>query len=139
METGYQIVQALIAIGSGGLFGMGLGLGMPRNIPLYHSDFIFAAICEEFGLIFAVCLLIVYALIFMRALTIAMNARTSFHSLVAFGIAFMFALQALIIVGGRSIVGTMASLGLLIGISSLNAEAEAVDLRRMEWREGGGL
>ena len=57
METGYQIVQALIAIGSGGLFGMGLGLGMPRNIPLYHSDFIFAAICEEFGLIFAVCLL----------------------------------------------------------------------------------
>ena len=158
METGYQIVQALIAIGSGGLFGMGLGLGMPRNIPLYHSDFIFAAICEEFGLIFAVCLLIVYALIFMRALTIAMNARTSFHSLVAFGIAFMFALQALIIVGGNirlipltgvtlplvsaggsSIVGTMASLGLLIGISSLNAEAEAVDLRRMEWREGGGL
>ena len=158
METGYQIVQALIAIGSGGLFGMGLGLGMPRNIPLYHSDFIFAAICEEFGLIFAVCLLIVYALIFMRALTIAMNARTSFHSLVAFGIAFMFALQALIIVGGNirlipltgvtlplvsaggsSIVGTMASLGLLIGISALNAEAEAVDLRRMEWREGGGL
>ena len=45
----------------------------------------------------------------------------------------------LVSAGGSSIVGTMASLGLLIGISSLNAEAEAVDLRRMEWREGGGL
>ena len=158
MDSGYQIVQALIAIGSGGLFGMGLGMGLPRNIPLYHSDLIFAALCEEFGLVFAVCLLAVYALIFMRAVSIAMNARTSFHSLVAFGIAFMFALQTLVIVGGSihllpltgitlplvsaggsSIVGTMAGLGLLIGISTLNAEAEANDLRRMEWREGGSI
>ena len=46
-DSGAQIVQALIAIGSGGLFGMGLGLGRPRNIPLYHSDFIFAAIAEN--------------------------------------------------------------------------------------------
>jgi len=133
-------------------------MGLPRNIPLYHSDLIFAAICEEFGLIFAVCLLAVYALIFMRALSIAMNARTSFHSLVAFGIAFMVALQTLIIVGGNihllpltgitlplisaggsSIVGTMAGLGVLIGISTLNAEAENNDLRRMEWREGGNV
>ena len=137
---------------------MGLGMGMPRNIPLYHSDLIFAAICEEFGLVFAVCLLAVYALIFMRALTIAMNARSSFHSLMAFGIAFMFALQTLIIVGGSihlipltgvtlplisaggsSIVGTMAGLGLLVGVSTLNAEAEVADLHRLEWREGGAI
>ena len=62
-DSGYQIIQALIAIGSGGLFGMGLGLGYPRNIPLYHSDFIFAAICEEYGLIFALGLLGIYLVI----------------------------------------------------------------------------
>ena len=82
---GYQIVQALIAIGSGGLFGMGLGLGSPRNIPLYHSDFIFAALTEEFGLIFSVGLLIIYVLLIMRGVIVAMNARTSFHSLTAMG------------------------------------------------------
>src|SRR5699024_3521355 len=81
--SGGQIVQALMAIGSGGLFGMGLGLGRPRNIPLYHSDFIFAAIAEEFGLLFSICLLAVYVLIIMRGLVVAMNARTSFHSLAA--------------------------------------------------------
>ena len=64
-NTGYQIVQSLIAIGSGGWFGMGLGLGSPRNVPLYHSDFIFASIAEEFGLLFAVGLLAVYVVIIL--------------------------------------------------------------------------
>ena len=53
IDSGYQIVQALIAISSGGTFGLGLGLGTPRMIPYYHTDFIFAAICEEFGILFA--------------------------------------------------------------------------------------
>ncbi len=97
---GYQLVQALIAIGSGGLFGMGLGLGSPRDIPLYHSDFIFAALTEEFGLVFSVCLLILYVLIIMRGLIAAMNARTSFHSLAAFGVVAMLGLQTMLIVGG---------------------------------------
>ena len=153
-NLGYQLVHALIAIGSGGLFGMGLGLGMPRNIPLYHSDFIFAAITEEFGLIFAVGLLAVYVLIIMRGLIVAFNARTSFHSLAAFGLVIMLGLQTMLIAGGNtkllplsgvtlplvcyggsSLVSTFFSMGLLLGLSSMNAEEEARDIETLELRE----
>ena len=155
--SGGQIVQALMAIGSGGLFGMGLGLGRPRNIPLYHSDFIFAAIAEEFGLLFSICLLAVYVLIIMRGLVVAMNARTSFHSLAAFGIVAMLGLQTMLIVGGNtklipltgvtlplissggsSLVSTFLSFGILLGISSMNAEDEARDIEHLELREEVG-
>jgi len=150
-NLGYQLVHALIAIGSGGLFGMGLGLGMPRNIPLYHSDFIFAAITEEFGLIFSIGLLAVYVLIIMRGLIVAFNARTSFHSLAAFGLVIMLGLQTMLIAGGNtkllplsgvtlplvcyggsSLVSTFFSMGLLLGLSSMNAEDEARDIEVLE-------
>ncbi len=153
-NTGYQLVQALIAIGSGGLFGMGLGLGRPRNIPLYHSDFIFAAIAEEFGLIFAIGLLAVYVLIIMRGLIVAFNARTSFHSLAAFGMVILLGLQTMLIVGGNtkllplsgvtlplvcyggsSLVSTFFTMGLLLGMSSMNAEDEARDIEQLELKE----
>ena len=153
--TGYQLVQSLIAIGSGGLFGMGLGLGSPRKIPLYHSDFIFASITEEFGLIFAIGVLAVYVMIILRGLIVAFNARTSFHSLTAFGLVVMLGLQTMLIVGGNtkllpltgvtlplvcyggsSLVSTFFSMGLLLGISSLNAEDEAMDIEQLELREG---
>ncbi len=154
-DSGYQIVQALIAIGSGGAFGMGLGLGYPRNIPLYHSDFVFAALCEEFGLVFAIGLLCVYVLIIMRGVSVAMNARTSFHGLVAFGYVVLLGFQTFIIVGGNikllpltgvtlpfvsaggsSVVAMMGGMGLLLGVSSLNAHDEVEDLKRLQWREG---
>jgi cell division protein FtsW (lipid II flippase) len=155
LDAGWQIIQALIAIGSGGMFGMGLGLGYPRNIPLYHSDFVFAAICEEFGLIFALAMLGIYVLILMRGASVAMNARTSFHALVAFGVVALIAAQTFVIVGGNiklipltgvtlpfvsaggsSMVSMMGGMGMLLGVSSLNAGDEAEDLRRLEWREG---
>ena len=148
---GYQIVQSLIAIGSGGLFGMGLGLGSPRNIPLYHSDFIFAALTEEFGLIFSVGLLIIYVLLIMRGVIVAMNARTSFHSLTAMGIVTIIGLQTMLIVGGNtkllpltgvtlplissggsSLVSTFFAIGILSGVSSMNAQDEARDIELIE-------
>lgn len=151
---GYQLVQSLIAIGSGGLFGTGLGLGSPRSIPLYHSDFIFAALTEEFGLVFSVCLLIVYVLVIMRGLVAAMNARTSFHSLTAFGIVTMLGLQTMLIVGGNtqllpltgvtlplissggsSLVSTFFSIGIVCGISSMNAQEEMRDIELLEISE----
>ena len=154
LDSGYQLVQALIAIGSGGLFGMGLGLGKPRNIPLYHSDFIFAAISEEFGLIFAIGLLAIYVLIILRGLIVSFNARTSFHSLAAFGLVIMLGLQTMLIVGGNtkllplsgvtlplvcyggsSLVSTFFSMGLLLGMSSMNAEDEARDIHQLELKE----
>lgn len=154
LDTGYQIVRSLIAIGSGGLFGMGLGLGMPRNVPLYHSDFIFTSIAEEFGLIFSICLMAVYVLIVMRGMIVAMNARTSFHSLTAFGLVIIMGLQALLIIGGNtkmlpltgvtlplvsyggsSLVSSFFSMGVLLGISSMNAEDEARDIEKIALRE----
>ena len=153
-NTGYQLVQSLIAIGSGGLFGMGLGLGSPTKVPLYHSDFIFASIAEEFGLIFAVGLLAIYAIIVLRGLIVAMNARTSFHSLVSFGLVILLGLQTMLIVGGTtkllpltgvtlplvayggsSLVSSCLSMGILLGISSMNAEDEAKDIERIALTE----
>jgi len=155
-DKGLQLVQSLIAIGSGGLFGMGLGLGRPRSIPLYYSDFIFAAITEEFGLVFAIGVLTVYVLIILRGLIVAFNARTSYHSLAAFGLVVILGLQTMLIVGGNtklipltgvtlplvcyggsSLVSTFFSMGLLLGMSSMNAEDEAKDIERLEIREGG--
>ena len=155
-DKGLQLVQSLIAIGSGGLFGMGLGLGRPRSIPLYYSDFIFAAITEEFGLVFAIGVLTVYVLIILRGLIVAFNARTSYHSLAAFGLVVILGLQTMLIVGGNtklipltgvtlplvcyggsSLVSTFFSMGLLLGMSSMNAEDEAKDIERLEMREGG--
>ena len=152
--TGYQLIQSLIAIGSGGLWGMGLGLGSPTNIPLYHSDFIFASMSEEFGLIFAVCVLAVYVVIVLRGLLVSMNARTSFHSLTAFGLVILLGLQTMLIVGGNtkllpltgvtlplvsyggsSLMSTFFSMGLLLGISSVNAEDEAYDIHQIALRE----
>lgn len=158
LDTGWQIVQSLMAIGSGGLFGMGLGLGSPRSVPLYHSDFIFSSIAEEFGLVFSIALLAIYVIIIFRGLLIAMNARTSFHSLTAFGIVIIFGLQALLIVGGNtkmlpltgvtlplisyggsSLVSSFFSMGLLLGISAANAEDEARDISKIELKEGSLL
>ena len=149
LDSGYQLVQALIAIGSGGLWGMGLGLGSSTIIPLYHSDFIFASIAEVFGLVFAVGLLAVYVIIILRGLIVAMNARTSFHSLTAFGLVVLLGLQTMLIVGGTtkllpltgvtlplvsyggsSLVSMGFSMGLLLGISSMNAEDEARDIEQ---------
>lgn len=155
LNAGYQIVQALIAIGSGGLFGMGLGLGYPRSIPLYHSDFIFAAICEEFGLIFAILVVAVYALIAVRGAAVAANARGSFHALTATGVTILITLQAFVIIGGNiklipltgvtlpfvsaggsSMISMMGAFGLLLGVSSVNANDEAADLARLGLWEG---
>ena len=158
LDTGYQIVRALAAIGSGGLFGMGLGLGMPTSVPMYHNDFIFTSIAEEFGLIFSLGLMAVYVLIIMRGLIIAMNARTSFHSLTAFGLVVILGLQAILIIGGNtkllpltgvtlplvsyggsSLVSNFFSMGILLGISSMNAEDEARDIDKIALREEVGL
>ena len=97
---GYQIVQGLYAIASGGLFGVGLGNGYPDLIFASESDFIFAVICEEFGIIFAVGLMILYFLLFYRGIRIAFLTKDRFSLLAAVGFSTMIACQTLVIVGG---------------------------------------
>ena len=86
LDKGYQIIQALLAIGSGGLFGVGLGQGTPEKIPMYYNDFIFAVICEQLGIVFGVLLLGVYVLIVLRGVTIISRSRRSFDMLLGCGV-----------------------------------------------------
>ncbi len=99
-NEGYQICQSLFAIGTGGLFGMGLGQGLPDNVPVVESDFIFAAISEELGVIFAVCLLLVYISSFIMFVNIALKMKNPFYKLTAFGLSVMFIFQVFLNVGG---------------------------------------
>ncbi|WP_243120225.1 FtsW/RodA/SpoVE family cell cycle protein [Caloramator sp. E03] len=97
---GYQICQSLFAIASGGLFGTGLGLGHPEFIPEVHNDFIFSAICEEFGLLGAIALIILYLLLIYRGLRNAVYAKDDYSRLVSVGISSMLAFQIFVVIGG---------------------------------------
>ncbi|MBU3136968.1 FtsW/RodA/SpoVE family cell cycle protein [Clostridium gasigenes] len=99
-DVGGQIVQGLYAISSGGLFGSGLGKGLPEYIPVATSDFIFAAICEELGMIFAVGIMIIYFLMFYRGIRAAFVTNEKFSQIVAVGFSTMIACQTLVIIGG---------------------------------------
>ncbi|MCX7695025.1 MAG: FtsW/RodA/SpoVE family cell cycle protein [Caloramator sp.] len=100
LDKGYQICQSLFAIASGGLFGRGLGLGYPYLIPLALNDFIFSAIAEEFGLIGASALIILYILLVYRGLRTAIYSKDYFSQLVAVGISSMLAFQVFVVIGG---------------------------------------
>ncbi len=97
---GYQIVQSLFAISTWGLFGSGLTKGMPQSIPVVERDFIFSAICEEFGTIFAMGIVCIFIMIFFRGIKIALRCERRYYSLLAAGITTMFAFQSFIIIGG---------------------------------------
>jgi cell division protein FtsW (lipid II flippase) len=96
----YQLVQGLLALGTGGLFGSGPGAGSPGFVPAVRTDFIFAGMGEEIGLFGLSSLLVVYLLIVERGLRAALNVRDSFGKLVAGGLAFTLGLQVFVILGG---------------------------------------
>ena len=149
--TGYQTVQALYAFGRGGLFGEGLGQGLPSisghlPIPALPTDFIFAAVAEELGLLGAFALLCLALVVVFRGLRTAMLARDDFSAMLAVGLTISLGLQTLIIAagnvklipltgitfpfvsyGGSSLLASFVVIGLLLSIShrsALDAQAE---------------
>jgi cell division protein FtsW (lipid II flippase) len=143
LDTGYQIIQASYALANGGLLGTGLALGSPTWIPEVHSDFIFAAIGEELGLLGTLAVLAIYLLLVYRGYFIALRARDGFSRLLAVGLTTILALQTLIIVsgtirlipvtgitlpfisaGGSSLITNFLIVGLLLHISGHTAELE---------------
>lgn len=99
-NEGYQICQSLFAIGTGGWFGTGLYQGMPNKIPVVEQDFIFSAISEEMGGIFALCLIMVCVSCFLMFLNIAMQMKDQFYKLVALGLGTVYAFQVFLTIGG---------------------------------------
>jgi cell division protein FtsW (lipid II flippase) len=132
----FQIVQSLLAFASGGVLGQGLGQGLATAIPVVHTDFVFAAISEEYGLMGALAVIACFMLLVGRAFHVALSARRSFDQLLAAGIGAVLGLQSLVIMagtlklmpltgvtlplvsyGGSSLLTSMIMLGLLIHIS----------------------
>lgn len=96
----FQIVQSLYALASGGLIGQGVGLGAPDFIPVVHSDFVFAAIAEEWGLVGSLSVVACFALLAHRGLRIALLAKRPFQKYLAAGITILLTAQAFLIMGG---------------------------------------
>ena len=99
-NRGYQITQSLFAIGTGGWFGMGLYQGMPYKIPVVEKDFIFAAVSEELGGIFALCVILICLGCFLQFMMIAGKMEAAFYKLIAFGLGMEYLVQVFLTVGG---------------------------------------
>jgi cell division protein FtsW (lipid II flippase) len=97
----YQIIQSLLAIANGGVLGRGPGLGSPTLVPVAQSDFIFAAISEETGLVGSIGVLTAYAIWLLRGATIAVRASDRYHRLLAAGLTSYIGIQAILIIGGN--------------------------------------
>ncbi len=97
----YQIVQSLIAIANGGIFGRGPGLGNPNVVPVAHSDFIFSAIVEEIGLVGALALLALWGLFLQRGIRAALRAKDPYQRFLAGGLTAFLVAQSILIIGGN--------------------------------------
>ena len=99
-DEGYQVAHSLFAIGTGGWFGTGLYEGMPDSIPVAESDFVFAAISEEMGGIFALCLIAVCFSCYLMTLNVAMQIKDPFYKLIALGLGTVYGVQVFLCIGG---------------------------------------
>jgi len=153
LGAGYQIVQASISQAAGGVFGRGPGMGAPFLVPVVISDFIFAAVAEEWGYVGSIVLVGLFALLVGRGLRVAARARDPFGSILAAGISIAFGMQAVLILGGvtrllpmtgitlpfvsyggSSLLTNFIGLGLLLVVSSgaTSATDLAVPLRKVQ-------
>lgn len=99
-NQGYQVSQSLFAIGTGGWFGSGIGQGMPDKIPVVSKDFVFAAISEEFGGVFALCLIFVCISCLLMFFNISMSIKDQFYKLIALGLGTIYGIQVFLTLGG---------------------------------------
>ncbi|MBA3778283.1 MAG: FtsW/RodA/SpoVE family cell cycle protein [Chloroflexi bacterium] len=135
-DTGFQLVRALYAFGRGGILGTGLGAGLPSvgnnlAIPLLHTDFAFASLAEELGLLGGLAILALYLVIAQRGLRIAASAADDFRGLLAAGLTLVIVIQAAIIIGGNAKLVPLTGITLPFvsyGGSSLIANAIIVGL-----------
>ena len=158
-DTGYQIVQSLYAIGSGGLFGLGLGQSRQKYLylPEEHNDYIFSIICEELGFIGAALILALFALLIVRGYWIALHCRDRYSFLVCMGITSLLAIQVILNVGvctnlfpatgislpffsygGTALLMQLAEMGIILSISRDIPTARKVVKKRKQTRDPAG-
>lgn len=99
-DAGYQITQSLFAISSGGWFGLGLFQGNPTAIPFVEADFVFSAVAEELGIIFAMCMILISISCFIMFMNISLKLRDRFYQLIAFGLGITYIFQVFLTIGG---------------------------------------
>ena len=130
-DTGYQILQSLYAIGSGGLFGLGLGKSKQKYLylPFQYNDYIFAIICEELGLVGAVAIMALFAALILRGYWIALRARDRFSTVLAAGLTTLIAVQT--ILNLCVVTNLLPSTGIALPFFSYGGTALAVNLGEM--------
>lgn len=130
-DTGYQILQSLYAIGSGGLFGLGFGKSRQKYLylPFQYNDYIFAIICEELGLIGALLIVALFSALIMRGFWIALQARDRFSTILAMGLVALIAVQTVLNLG--VVTNLLPSTGIALPFFSYGGTALAVNLGEM--------
>lgn len=130
-DTGYQILQSLYAIGSGGLFGLGFGKSRQKYLylPFQYNDYIFAVVCEELGLVGAVLIIGLFAALILRGYWIALRARDRFSTVLAAGLVTQIAVQTILNMG--VVTNLLPSTGVALPFFSYGGTALAVNLGEM--------
>jgi cell division protein FtsW len=130
-DTGYQILQSLYAIGSGGLFGLGFGKSRQKYLylPFQYNDYIYAIICEELGLMGALLIIVLFALLIIRGYWIALRARDRFSTVLAAGLVTLIAVQT--ILNLCVVTNLLPSTGIALPFFSYGGTALAVNLGEM--------
>ena len=130
-DTGYQILQSLYAIGSGGLFGLGLGKSRQKYLylPFQYNDYIFAVICEELGLVGALVIILLFAALILRGYWIALHAYDRFSTVLAAGLITLIAVQT--VLNLCVVTNLLPSTGIALPFFSYGGTALAVNLGEM--------
>ena len=130
-DTGYQILQSLYAIGSGGVFGLGFGKSRQKYLylPFQYNDYIFAVICEELGLVGAVAIIVLLAALILRGYWIALHAKDRFSTVLAAGLITLIAVQTVLNLG--VVTNLLPSTGISLPFFSYGGTALAVNLGEM--------
>ena len=130
-DTGYQILQSLYAIGSGGLFGRGIGKSRQKYLylPFQYNDYIFAIICEELGLLGAIAIVVLFGALILRGYRIALQAEDRFSTVLAAGLVTLIAVQTVLNLG--VVTNLLPSTGIALPFFSYGGTALAVNLGEM--------
>lgn len=130
-DTGYQILQSLYAIGSGGLFGLGFGKSRQKYLylPFQYNDYIFAVVCEELGLVGALGLMALFSALIVRGYRIALRARSRFSTVLAAGLTTLIAVQTVLNI--YVVTNMLPSTGIALPFFSYGGTALAVNLGEM--------